>query len=83
MDSNLFQISNTTSTGLSLQAIIASILYSLLGLFLMVAFIYMVDRIFQLNFRKELMEDHNVALGALFAGIAIAVSIIIASAIHG
>lgn len=48
----------------------------------MVIFIVIIDQIFKLNLKKELFEDQNTAFGIVLAGIAIAVAIIIASAIH-
>lgn len=82
MDANILQSANLNSVGLAPHFIFGSIFYSILGLLLMVAFLFFIDKVFQLEFRKELLEDQNVALGILFAGITIAIAIIIASAIH-
>ena len=63
--------------------ILATVLYSLFGVLLMIASIMFFDRVFKLNLHKELVEDQNVAFGVLLAGVAIAISIIIAAAIIG
>ncbi len=66
------------------QYILSSLIYSGIGiLILLVAFVLMEILTPKHNLRKEIMENKNVAV-ALFAGFfMIAISIIIASAIHG
>lgn len=66
------------------QYILSSLIYSGVGiLILLVAFVLMEILTPKHNLRKEIMENKNVAV-ALFAGFfMIAISIIIASAIHG
>jgi putative membrane protein len=70
-------------TGFLPQIIIATIFYSGMGVFLMVTSLVLIDKLFKLDLHKELVEDQNVAFGVLFAGMSIAVSIIIAAAIIG
>ncbi len=69
--------------GLAPHYLLSSVVYAFLGLVLMVLFLVIIDRVLNLNFRKELFEDQNVAFGNMIAGFAIALAIIIASAIHG
>lgn len=66
------------------QYILSSLIYSGLGiLILIIAFVLMEVLTPKHNLRKEIMENKNVAV-AIFAGFfMIAISIIIASAIHG
>ena len=68
---------------LSLPYLVSSVVYTVLGLLLMVIAVSVINRFFGLNLKKELVEDHNVASGVLLAGLFIAIAIIIASAIHG
>ena len=44
-------------------------------------FALLVNRIFRLDLRRELIEDQNIGLGAAFAGTALAIAIIIAATI--
>lgn len=57
--------------------------YTLVGVIIMVISIVLSNYIFKLDIRKELIEDHNVAYGAMLAGLFIAVSIIVAASIVG
>ena len=41
----------------------------------------LVNRIFRLDLRRELIEDQNIGLGVAFAGTALAIAIIIAATI--
>lgn len=70
-----------SSSGLHPELILSTIVYSLLGLFLMVLSVYVVDQIFKLNLRKELFKDQNTAFGIVLAGLFIAIAIIVAAAI--
>jgi hypothetical protein avisC_07837 len=44
-------------------------------------FALLVNRIFRLDLRRELIEDQNIGLGLAFAGTAVAIAIIIAATI--
>ena len=70
-----------TSEGLSPAAVGATVAYALLGVVLLVVFTWIVSALFRLDFRRELLEDHNPALGLAFAGGAIAIAIIIGATI--
>lgn len=62
--------------------LMVSLVYSILGMiFLMVAY-KIFDLVNALEFTKELQKN-NQALGTVVAGFFIAISIIIAAAIHG
>jgi putative membrane protein len=76
-------VSTAQLSGLDLHYILGSVVYSFLGLILMILFLFLMDKILKLEFRKELIEDQNVAIGIMIAGVCIGLSIIIASAIHG
>ncbi|MGC4100238.1 DUF350 domain-containing protein [Ferruginibacter sp.] len=65
------------------QAIINSVLYSFLGIaILAVSFILLEVLTPRHNLRKEILENKNIALAILAGFFMLAVSIIVASAIH-
>lgn len=70
-----------TTSGLHPELILSSIVYTFIGIFLMVISIYIFDKSFKLNVKKELFTDHNTAFGIVLAGASIAIAIIIAAAI--
>jgi uncharacterized membrane protein YjfL (UPF0719 family) len=61
---------------------IGAVVFALLGVVLFVIAFMFFDKMTPGSIWKELLEDQNVALGNLMAGIAIALAIIIAAAIH-
>jgi len=61
---------------------IAAVVFALLGVILFVVGFIIFDKITPGSLWKELLEDQNTALGVLMAGVAIAIAIIIAAAIH-
>jgi putative membrane protein len=61
---------------------IAAVVFALLGVVLFVVGFVIFDKITPGSLWKELLEDQNTALGVLMAGVAIAIAIIIAAAIH-
>ncbi|HMA24262.1 MAG TPA: DUF350 domain-containing protein [Gemmatimonadaceae bacterium] len=61
---------------------ISAVVFALLGVALFVIGFLIFDRLTPGNLWKELLEDQNTALGNLMAGVAIAIAIIIAAAIH-
>lgn len=71
------------NSGLQTNLILGSIVYTLLGLVLMVVCVSAVNMFFKLNLKKEILDEHNVASGIVLAGIFISIAIIIASAING
>lgn len=66
-----------------MDLVLGSIVYTVLGLALMVISVIAVNSVFKLNLRHELVEEHNVASGVVLSGIFIAIAIIIAAAING
>jgi putative membrane protein len=61
--------------------IVASIVYSLIGVAIFALAFLLIERIAPFSLRKELAEDDNVAVGVVLGSIVIGLSIIIASAI--
>ena len=64
-------------------ALIGSIVYSVLGIVLMIIGFIVVDKITPYDLWKELIESRNQALATVVAAFTIAIAIIIAAAIHG
>lgn len=78
----LLLASATANGTLSVAPILASILYALLGLIILMAAYKIFDIINPLDFDKEL-ANNNIALSIMLAGFFISIAIIIASAIFG
>lgn len=69
--------------GLTLPAIMSSVTYSIVGLCLMLVSVGVVNSLFSLDLRKEILREHNVAAGIVIAGIFVAMAIIVGAAIFG
>ena len=65
------------------HGLIAAFLYALLGIVIFAAAFFAIEKLTPGTLWKELLEDQNTALAILLAGMAIALAIIIAAAIHG
>ncbi|MGE0355704.1 MAG: DUF350 domain-containing protein [Burkholderiales bacterium] len=64
-------------------ALIGSVIYSVIGIVLvMIAFI-VVDKITPYDLWKELIENRNQSLATVVAAFVLAIAIIVAAAIHG
>lgn len=61
---------------------VAAVVFAALGIVLFVVGFIVFDKLTPGSLWKELLEDQNTALGNLMAGVAIAIAIIIAAAIH-
>nr|WP_295869487.1 DUF350 domain-containing protein [uncultured Chitinophaga sp.] len=68
---------------LQFKYILASIVYSLLGVIILVVAFWLVDRITPENAWKEIVQNKNVALAIVVGAFIIAMGLIISSAIHG
>jgi putative membrane protein len=68
---------------LELKYIVSSIVYSMIGIFILVVSFWVFEKITPEDLRKEIIEEHNIALAILGAAFMIAIAIIISSAIHG
>lgn len=62
--------------------IIGTIVYTIIGVGLLAACWYALDRLTPYSLHKEIEEDQNVALAIVVAGLFIAVAIIIAAVIR-
>jgi uncharacterized membrane protein YjfL (UPF0719 family) len=62
--------------------ILAAAVFAFLGIGILAVALVIFDRITPGTLWKELMEDQNIAVAIVLAGITIGVSIIIAAAVH-
>ncbi|HET7669521.1 MAG TPA: DUF350 domain-containing protein [Burkholderiales bacterium] len=63
-------------------ALIGSIVYSVIGIFLVGLAFLIVDKITPYDLWKELVESRNQALATVVAAFVLAIAIIVAAAIH-
>jgi len=69
------------NSGLTVEAFLATVLYTLLGIGILVFAVFIINKAFGFSVKHELVKDNNVAVGVVIAGIAIAIAIIIAATI--
>ncbi|MCC6372144.1 MAG: DUF350 domain-containing protein [Bacteroidia bacterium] len=67
---------------LQLKAILASVVYSVLGIIILVISFYIIEKITPENVWKEIIQHKNMAVAIMGAAYILAIAIIIASAIH-
>jgi uncharacterized membrane protein YjfL (UPF0719 family) len=65
------------------RPVVDSILYSVLGTAVLLAAFALIERVLPFSLRKEVAEDHNVALGIILGAFILGVSLIISAAIRG
>jgi uncharacterized membrane protein YjfL (UPF0719 family) len=68
---------------INLKYVAASIIYSFLGIFILLVCFVIIEKITPENLWKELIEKQNIAIAIVAAAFIIAIAIIISSAIHG
>ena len=64
---------------LSLAVIGATLLYGAMGILLTLVGYFVFDKVVGLNLQHELVEDQNVAIGIMLAGVFIGCSIVVAA----
>lgn len=64
-------------------ALVGSLVYSVLGIILVVVAFVVIDKITPYDLWKELIEERNQPLATVVAAFCIAIAIIVAAAIHG
>jgi putative membrane protein len=62
--------------------IVAAAVFAILGILILALALWVFDRLTPGTLWKELMEDQNVAIAVVLAGVTIGISIIIAAAVH-
>lgn len=63
--------------------IIASVVYSLIGILILLISFFVVEKLSPENLWKEIVEKQNKALAIMAGAFMIAMALIISSAIHG
>ena len=66
-----------------MPVLVTSLLFVLLGLVIFALAFLVIEKVAPFSVRKELEEDHNVALAIVIAAVILGSSLIIAAAIHG
>lgn len=80
-----FIINNNTKMEqlISLKSLLSSVVYSFMGILILLISYVVIEKITPENLWKEIIEKKNVALAILASSFVLAIAIIIASAIHG
>jgi putative membrane protein len=68
---------------LNIKYITASIVYSFIGIIILVFSFWVIEKVTPENLYKEILVNKNVALAIMLSAFMLAIAIIIASAIHG
>ena len=68
---------------LNAKALVASIVYSLLGILILVLSFVIIEKLTPRTLWREIIDEHNTALAILGAAFMLAVAIIISAALHG
>lgn len=68
---------------LNFKALAASVVYSVLGIIILVVSFYLFNKFTPGTLRREIVEEHNTALAIMAAAFMLAVALIISAAIHG
>lgn len=68
---------------INIKYIVASTVYSLLGIIILLICFVIVEKITPENLWKEVIEKKNTAVAIVAAAFILAIAIIISSAIHG
>ena len=66
----------------NIKAILASVVYSVLGIIILVISFYIIEKITPENTWKEIVQNKNTAVAIIASAYILAIAIIIASAIH-
>ena len=66
-----------TSNDLAWIPLVSTLIYGLIGIVLAVVGYFAFDRLLGLDLRRELVEDQNVALGIMLAGVFIGIAIVV------
>ncbi|MGB0751698.1 MAG: DUF350 domain-containing protein [Gammaproteobacteria bacterium] len=74
---------NSMIPGLNLAPMLATIVYSFIGIVMFLVAYWVLDKLTPFSIKKEIEEDQNTALGIIIGSCFIALSIIIAAAIVG
>ncbi|MCC9072153.1 DUF350 domain-containing protein [Flavobacterium sp. F-65] len=66
-----------------LQPIVNSIIFSLIGIVILLVAYFIIEKITPENTWKEIVQKNNIAVAIVFAAFIIGISMIVSAAIHG
>ena len=65
------------------ELVISTLAFSIIGLLLFALAFWIIVKTSPFSIRKELEEDHNVALAIVIASVIIGIGLVVSAAIHG
>jgi putative membrane protein len=65
------------------EALVSSAAFSLVGLLVFGLAFYLMEKLSPFGLRKEIEQDHNVALAIIMAAVIIGIALIVSSAVSG
>ncbi len=65
------------------HVLISSAAVSIVGLLVFCLAFYLMEKLSPFSLRKEIEEDHNIALAIIMAGVIIGIAMIVSSAVSG
>lgn len=65
------------------EAVVSTAVFAGIGLAVFALAFFLMTRLAPFSVKKEIEEDHNVALAVIMAGVLIGISLIIAAAVSG
>lgn len=68
---------------LSMTPVLNSVIFSILGIIILLLTYFLIERITPENTWKEIVQKNNLAVAVVFAAFIIGISMIISAAIHG
>lgn len=68
---------------INMHGLVSSIVYSILGIIILVLSFYIVEKITPQNLYQKIVDENNVAIAIIGAGFMLAIAVIISSAIRG
>ena len=66
-----------------LELIVTTLIFTATGLILFALAFWILGKLTPFSIRKEIEEDHNMALGIVIAAVIIGIALIVSAAIHG
>jgi uncharacterized membrane protein YjfL (UPF0719 family) len=65
------------------ELVVSTLVFSIIGLLLFALAFWIIVKTSPFSIRKELEDDHNVALAIVIASVIIGIGLVVAAAIHG
>ena len=65
------------------RLIITTVVFSIIGILLFALAFWIIVKATPFSVRKEIEEDHNVALAIVIASVIIGIALVVSAAVHG